>query len=398
MTAARLRARFTLTPAWRNVLGQFVGLRLLTLAWVIALSLLLPAAAPAMGPGVLPTPAYLQADTPGERMLISPWYRWDTAHYLEIATAGYTRVENTVWPPLYPLAVWLVGRIVPQPVLAALLVSNLCALIFLYLLHREVAARFDDRLAGETLFLLISFPTAFFLLAGYSESLFLALVLGFFGALRGRHWLTAGLLAALATLTRNQGLLLVLPLAWEVWQNRAVLTPGSGMRGLTALALPPLAFGGFAQFVHFMLAAPWPWQSLGGGWEQHFGWPWEGLTGNLRALIVMAGGGPVVPPGTTVYDLLIALTALMMLGLCARRLPPVWQLYAWPALILSLSKVTNGHLLVSTSRYALALFPLFAALALLLQNKPRAKIAWFAVSAFSQVLFLALFYWGNWVG
>ena len=53
----------------------------------------------------------------------------------------------------------------------------------------------------------------------YAESLFLVLVLGaFLAAERGRV-LLAGVLLALATLTRLQGAVLIIPLAWILWEN-----------------------------------------------------------------------------------------------------------------------------------------------------------------------------------
>ena len=49
------------------------------------------------------------------------------------------------------------------------------------------------------------FPTAYFLHAAYSESLFLLLVLGSFYAARRERWAWAGALGALATFTRITG-------------------------------------------------------------------------------------------------------------------------------------------------------------------------------------------------
>ena len=49
--------------------------------------------------------------------------------------------------------------------------------------------------------------------------------------MRRRRWLFAGLAGALATLTRQQGIVLALPLAWELWVLEghrwgAALVPG----------------------------------------------------------------------------------------------------------------------------------------------------------------------------
>lgn len=64
------------------------------------------------------------------------------------------------------------------------------------------------------------YPTASFLLAPFTEALFLALTLGVFAAANGRRWLLAGVLGSLASLTRGPGLLTAAALAWVVRRQR----------------------------------------------------------------------------------------------------------------------------------------------------------------------------------
>ena len=65
------------------------------------------------------------------------------------------------------------------------------------------------------LYLAVS-PVAFFLLAGFAESLFLLLATGCLLAARRRRLLLAGVLAGLAALCRSTGVLLVAPLFVEI--------------------------------------------------------------------------------------------------------------------------------------------------------------------------------------
>jgi 4-amino-4-deoxy-L-arabinose transferase-like glycosyltransferase len=95
-------------------------------------------------------------------------------------------------------------------------------------------------------------PPAILALALHSEPLFVVLELAAVAAvLRARsgrtvRWaLVAGVLAGLATLTRNNGLVLVLPLAVAVWKIR----PGRSLRDLGT----PLAVAGTA----LLVLAPW---------------------------------------------------------------------------------------------------------------------------------------------
>src|SRR5262249_60087217 len=90
----------------------------------------------------------------------------------------------------------------------------------LMLLAFERLARLDlsPEQARTSRLLLLFAPPAFVLFAPYSESLFLlCVVLCLLMARRGRWWL-AGAAGALAALTRQQGVFLALPLAWELWE------------------------------------------------------------------------------------------------------------------------------------------------------------------------------------
>jgi hypothetical protein len=373
----------------------FLALRVLTMAWMALMAGMLPVYNTVHNE----LPAYIHLDRFVDRFLLAPWCRWDTLHYLEIATQGYSADSPaTVWPPLYPALIWATNRVIPNPAAAALVVSSLAALAAFYLYLRLLRECFPQVESSQALVLLASFPTAFFLVAGYSEALFLALVLAFFLLLQRRKILWAGVLYGLATLARLNGVVLLLPLAWAAWTDwrNHQMTPRQAWAWLTSMLLGPLAFAGFALAVHFGMGAPWPWQSLSAAWEQHFGLPWEGILGNLALLVAGLRGLPV-PLGTTFYDLALAFWAAGWLVAGRKRLPVEWSLFAWALLLLSLMKVTDGHLLVSTARYVLVLFPAFAAQ--LTGKIPKAwEMLWFIFSAFSAVLFLSIFYLGYWVG
>ena len=90
--------------------------------------------------------------------------------------------------------------------MAASTVASLVAAVELY---RLAVLDHSPRLARATVWFLFIFPTSYFLHIDYTESLFLALVLGAFLAARDDHWLAAGTLGMLAGLTHANGALLV---------------------------------------------------------------------------------------------------------------------------------------------------------------------------------------------
>jgi Gpi18-like mannosyltransferase len=99
-------------------------------------------------------------------------------------------------------------------------------------------------LARRSVICLAVFPTAYYLVAGYTESLFLALTLGAFLAALKRRWLVAGSLAYLASLTRLQGAVLLLPLGWIAY----VQLRQAGLRAL--LARLPALVASLARWLH----------------------------------------------------------------------------------------------------------------------------------------------------
>ena len=112
------------------------------------------------------------------------WRRWDTIHYLSIAMDGYgTDADHRIliiWPPLYP---WLIRSC--RPIAGGYLGAGLFVAFVGYLaavvgLYRLVALDFPERVARRAVIYLTIFPTAYFLHAAYTESTYIALIVGSF--------------------------------------------------------------------------------------------------------------------------------------------------------------------------------------------------------------------------
>ena len=215
----------------QNALVIFIGVRLFLSVWaVVAL-----AASPLPAEPDEALRPYLgepQLTDGAAGVILGPWQRFDAQHYLRIARHGYAAEADSVFPPLYPLAIRALGSLMggsPTANLAAAIVlSNLACLGLLILLHRVVSAELGRQYAARTLVYFVLFPSGFFLFAAYTEPIFLLLALGSLWAARnGRFWL-AGSLGFLAALTRLTGWVLVAPLAYELWRQRG---GGAGEQG-----------------------------------------------------------------------------------------------------------------------------------------------------------------------
>ena len=179
------------------------------------------------------------------------WVRWDARHFLEVAEFGYTDARTdphaAAFFPLYPLLIRLLGAAGLPLSVAGMLISagaTVVASAYLYALAEEELGEGAGRRAA---LYLVLFPTAVFLIAPYSEALFLAgAVPAFYYARRGQ-WFQAALPAAVAVGSRAAGLFLLFGLALEVLRRgdfrRAVLARAGIALG--AAALPALAYGGY---------------------------------------------------------------------------------------------------------------------------------------------------------
>src|SRR5690242_9955998 len=115
------------------------------------------------------------------------WSRWDSVFFVRIAAHGYDKASAAFYP-LYPGLVAALGRVLGgHYVLAGILISlTACAGAFA-LLYRLAEEHLGAEGAWRTVLYLAIFPTALFLQAVYSESLYLLLVLAaFVAAERGR--------------------------------------------------------------------------------------------------------------------------------------------------------------------------------------------------------------------
>jgi hypothetical protein len=301
--------------------------------------------------------------------VFTAWERWDALWYLRIASDGYAPDDpSAAFFPLYPLLSRAAGIVLGDHwLLGAYVVSNLALVAALTVFYRLTALELSDALARRAVLYLAVFPTAFFLYAPYSESLFLALSVGCLYAARRSSWLLAGYLGAMASLTRSTGLLLVLPLAVEaVLQLRATRRPAQLVMGLLASASVPL--GTLACFLYWRgFAGDWrrPLDVQGAVWSREKAWPFETLLAGGREGVRYFG---TYPGGYHTVDLVLVLVALAAGVWVARRARLTYAVYYWASLLFPMTLVFGGRPLLSLPRFLLVMVPLFWALARLAER------------------------------
>jgi Dolichyl-phosphate-mannose-protein mannosyltransferase len=294
---------------------------------------------------------------------VGPWQRWDALWYEHIARSGYGQgAVDAAFYPLYPGLVHLLAPLTGgETALAALLLSTVALVAALLVLHRLVRSDLGPRTADRTILYLAAAPAGFFLLAGFTESLFLLLAAGTVLAARRGRPAAAGGLAALAALCRSTGVLLVAPLLVEAVadarrRRREGRRPAVRPAHVAAL-LPLAAAAGWDLWVRLHLGV------AGGGlslqhdvWGNHPVAPWTALHDSL--VTVLRGGHP-----EEALNLASSLALVLALPLMLGRLPASYAAYTAVSLLPIVCRESLVTPQESSGRYLLAVFPVFVLLA-----------------------------------
>jgi len=341
---------------------------------------------------------------------VEPWFRWDTGWYAFIAHDGYaTNIDSIIFPPLYPTLMRGLAPIFGGDYIVSGLVISTVALFFaLVFLFKIVAADENERIARWAVIALALYPASFFLLAAYTESLFLALMLGaWWMVMQKRYWI-AGILAFFAALTRSQGWALAIPFGYMVY-----VAPQNGnwikavrywlTHLIEALRPLPAVLGGLIGTLTYVFGM----RLTGlGSVEEQFNsaqWktalvpPWESLIKAVAALF---------DPSSQYFSSNVinfaALAFVVVMGiLMLRRLKPQYTLFLWVTVLFILLRSYADIQLHGMLRYAVAIFPAFVMLAALLSGQNRAARLWrmvyIGIGIGANIVFLLLFVWWRWI-
>ncbi len=303
------------------------------------------------------------------------WGVLDTGWYLSIVEHGYQLVTaealagetvrmNHAYFPAYPIISRLASVLTGHPLVAGVLVSNLCFLLSLWLLWRITRDRLDAPLATTVVFLAAFFPGSYVFSSMYTESLFLVLMLGCIHYAMKDRWLMVGLLGATLTATRLLGVVVVLPLALLYVERHgwAALRQARSWARLSALALVPLGLLLYMLFLHRLVGNPFSFMDVQTGWDRSFQGPWVPLL------------APFVNPSYyNVFQWIFG-------ACCFAALVPLVKRRMWPELSLAVClmgvPLLNGAPyapLESYARYCVVVYPIFYGLALWVRERPDAR-------------------------
>jgi Gpi18-like mannosyltransferase len=343
-----------------------------------------------------------------ERVFLSPWTRWDALWYQSIVTRGYTATDGTAqFHPLYPFLAVPIARLGLSPSLSLLLVSSLAGIAAYWFFFK--LAQFDLS-RKDAIFALMVFalaPPAFILFAPYSEALFILTSILCMLFLLKKSWWLAGLMGALAVLTRQQGVFLLVPMVWELWESsgRSFSNLRSQWRDWLALSLIPAglliwliyratilndlhaSFTSLQEIIYSIIISPSAEKVVA---VQRFVWPWLSLRYFYEKL--------VTAPDIDIWvNVILGAVFLVLLTLTWTRMRMSYRLFSLVIVLVSLSYYTGPiHPYMGLPRHMYLAFPIFIGMAMVVKNR-WLRLTLIGISGISQLLLLVLFILQTWI-
>lgn len=345
----------------------------------------------------------------GPGSFLESWYNYDVEYYVAIVRAGYPVGGITSgFHPLYPWVSSCLNLLFGSPLTSLLIVSSLCSVILTFAFYCLSLFDLDERVSWTATSLLLCWPVSIALFAPYTESLFLLLAVLCFIFARRRKFLLSGVAGGLASLTRQNGIVLCLPLLWEVWEASGrewktllknwrqlcgvVLVPAGYLLWLVyrALAIQDMRpdFSSVQGFIYSVMISPSHYRVFP---NQQFLPPWTAMWKASR--ILLAGHLHWSAYG----DVLLGLLFILMLIAGWTRLKVSYRIYSLAMILLALSYHTGAEVNPYTAlpRHMLLAFPVFIGFSASYRFRRLSFLL--TILIICQELLLCCFVWRTWV-
>ena len=297
---------------------------------------------------------------------------WDGIWYLRVVRSGYPRHvqahvtynvpdARAAFFPAYPMLVRAVDKVLPGgDTTAALFTNFVLGAVAIFLLGVLARRLYGEQVAAKAMVLGAVFPGSFVLSFAYTEALLLVLAMACLYCLMLNRWLLAGLLAALATATRPNGLALVLACAVA---SVIAIRNERDWRSLAAPLLAPIGFVAFQAWLGHHTGEAGVWFRV-----QNEAWG-EGASYGLTAVrkTFEAFARPLTSPTNILTAASVLTMGLMLYFLYRKRLPLPMVAYSLGIFVLMLLPNT----VTARPRFLYTAFPLFISAAAFLHSERR---------------------------
>ncbi len=332
------------------------------------------------GAGVRASQVTVDANSDPERTAESPlsllsgvFTQWDGRWYLEIVRLGYPRLippdityfqleARAAFFPLYPLTVRALDRVLPGGDTAAALGLNLLLAVAAVVLVGVLARRlYGNDVAERAMVLFAVFPGSFVLSFAYAEAMLIVLAAACFWLLMEERWVLAGVVAALATATRPNGVAVIAACAVAAF---LAIRRNRDWASLLAPLVAPIGFVGFQLFLAAHAGESGAWFRVQReAWREGTSFGATAISNTFSFLT-----HPLQSPTDALTAASLGALALGLWCLWRKRLP--WPMIAYIAVVVALMLIPAT--VTARPRFVFTAFPLMISAAAWWPRRDRA--------------------------
>ena len=194
----------------------------------------------------------------------------DVPHYVEIASGWYQSsgetANNIVFFPLMPMLMKLFHVIFRDYVIAGIFVSHVSFGIASCYFYKLLKLDYDDEKTADGMLAMFMGVFGIFYISAHTESLFIMLVAMGLYYMRKENWLAAGIIGFFAALSKTQGMLLFIPVVYEI-VIKSIKKKNFDIKSLFAILIPmgylmylilnKAVAGEYFKFIEYQANAPW---------------------------------------------------------------------------------------------------------------------------------------------
>ena len=320
----------------------------------------------------------------------------DSNAYYSIAKEGYSYLSEAgeklylVFFPGYPVLTGLLMMVIPNEILCGYLAAWLPFLASGPVLYDLLRLDYGHRETMRILILFCLAPAAVFYAYPMSESLFVLCTAGCLYLARTRRWFAAGIAGMLAAFTRSLGGLLLVPLAFEWWnqlknENGERKPAGASVKDAACLLLIPAGLVLYL-YINFIYSGnPFIFmQYQDSNWHQHLSWFFSTASTQMDYACRTFFDNRHGFFGLWLPNLIVGFSSLLLMIISGRKMRPGYS--AWFLVYFAVAYGTSW--LLSGPRYMAVFFPLaIAAETLPIKRKWALYLTAFPLAAAYTVLF-----------
>jgi Gpi18-like mannosyltransferase len=330
------------------------------------------------------------------KKVISSFRYADVEWYIGIAQNGYehrafssAHQANWAFYPLWPIALRLGNVFIADIVVLGIVLSTMLFVLSVVYLYRLILIDFNENIAMTTAILMVIFPAAYFCSRPGPEALFLLLVVTSFFYAKKQKWILAGFLAAMAVLSRLQGIFLLLPLLYIYYQQYKA-SKRHNIR-VVSLLMIPAALLGFMCYLYLITGNFFANIAIQDAWGNHNSYPLGSIVKYLTEPTMISYYGWDLSIVSFIFACASIILTIMMIR--TPDIPRAYIIYT----ILSIYVMVSRDTVEASLRFLIPVFPVHLMVSRLIYDKKMLyNLMFFVFVALQLFYFISFIHHYNW--